>query len=164
MIWLLFLLDSIDISLTSNYITEMNKPRPPDAVISVMSKKLRSVYALIRSELEVRGLQALDISHGDLMFVLIHSGPQAMKELSRRIDRDKSTVTSLVDKLEGLGFVKRSDDPADRRASIIGLTQKGEELKHEFNKISRIALERFWHGIPQHERITFMEILSRISI
>jgi DNA-binding MarR family transcriptional regulator len=141
----------------------MKTIRSPESVISVMSKKLRSVYAVIRSELESRGLGALDISHGDIMFQLFNSGPQPMSELARRIDRDKSTVTSLITKLVKLGFIKRTYDPNDKRSIIIGLTKKGEELKKEFNKISVMILDRFWKEIPQQERIAFMDILDRIS-
>jgi DNA-binding MarR family transcriptional regulator len=129
-----------------------------------MSKKLRSVYAEIRSELEARGLKALDISHGDIIYVLLERGPQPMKELSRRINRDKSTVTSLISKLERLGFVGRTDDPEDKRSFLIGLTDKGERLRQDFYEISRIILDRFWYGISRHERESFMRILCRISV
>jgi DNA-binding MarR family transcriptional regulator len=158
------LLNYIDISLISNYIEGMDKPRPPEAVISEMSKKLRSAYTMIRVEMEARGLKGLDISHGDIMFVLMHSGPQPMAELARRINRDKSTVTSLVAKLEKRGFVRRSRDLEDKRSSIIELTRKGEGLRTEFNKISELVLNRFWNGISQSDRETFMHILCRISI
>ncbi len=141
----------------------MDKPLPPESVISLMSKKLRSVYAVIRAEMVAGGLEGLDISHGDILFVLFTYGSQPMTELSRKIDRDKSTVTSLVAKLERLGLVKRTPDSVDKRSSIIGLTDRGKELKTEFNKISDTALERFWQGIPRDERIAFMRILSRIS-
>jgi DNA-binding MarR family transcriptional regulator len=141
----------------------MGKARPPEAVISVMSKKLRAAYTVIRSELQSRGLHGLDISHGDILFALMNHGPQPMSELSRRIDRDKSTLTSLVAKLERRGFIRRTRDPEDKRSAIIGLTGKGEELKPGFNEISEFVLNRFWNVIPQHDREIFMDILCRIA-
>jgi DNA-binding MarR family transcriptional regulator len=153
----------VDISLMSNYNREVNKARPSESVVSEMSKKLRAAYAVIRSEMQSRGLRGLDVSHGDILFVLMHKGPQPMSELSKRIDRDKSTVTSLVAKLEALGFVSRVMDPGDKRSFVIGLTARGEELKSDFTEISAVMLDRFWKGIARRERETFMEILSRIS-
>jgi DNA-binding MarR family transcriptional regulator len=141
----------------------MDKRLPPESVISLMSKKLRSVYAVIRREMTARGLEGLDISHGDILFALFSGGSRPMNELSRKIDRDKSTVTSLVVKLERLGFVKRTADPADKRSFLIELTDRGKKLETEFNNISEKALDSFWKGVPRNERTKFMEILGQIS-
>lgn len=50
------------------------------------------------------------------------------RELSDRLGLTPSTVTSLLDRLELVGFVRRTPHPTDRRMTIITLTQPGEEL------------------------------------
>ena len=36
-------------------------------------------------------------------------------------------MSDLVDELERLGYVRRGPDPTDRRAKLIGLTERGED-------------------------------------
>lgn len=47
--------------------------------------------------------------------------------LGRCLDMQKGSLTSLIDSLEGYGFVKRSGDPEDRRRQWIYITSKGKE-------------------------------------
>jgi DNA-binding MarR family transcriptional regulator len=139
----------------------MASRKPAEAVISQMGRKLRFAHATIRSEMAARGMEGIDVSHGDILYVLLQDGPQRMSDLSRRIDRDKSTVTSLIGKLERRGYVQRRPDPRDGRGWTVELTGKGKRLKPDFDEISRIILERFWQDVPPKDRETFMEILSR---
>ena len=48
-----------------------------------------------------------------------------MTELSRRMMVSNGATTSLVDRLEEDGLLKRAPHPGDRRATIIHLTAKG---------------------------------------
>jgi DNA-binding MarR family transcriptional regulator len=40
----------------------------------------------------------------------------------------KQTVGSIVDQLEGSGYVRRVPDPTDARARLVTMTDKGREL------------------------------------
>lgn len=47
------------------------------------------------------------------------------RDLARRLLISSGTVTTMVDRLERAGLVKRSANPDDRRSLLIGLTDKG---------------------------------------
>ncbi len=49
-------------------------------------------------------------------------------ELAERVGLTPSTITSLLDRLETVDFVRRSPHPTDRRKTIIALTETGAEL------------------------------------
>ena len=53
--------------------------------------------------------------------------------LGQRVQLDSATLTGVLDRLEGLGYIERQKNPRDRRAILIQLT--GEGRKHA----SRIA-------------------------
>jgi MarR family 2-MHQ and catechol resistance regulon transcriptional repressor len=55
-------------------------------------------------------------------------GGLSQRELSDRLVVDRSNVTGLLDRLERAGWVKRSDDPKDRRIYRITLTPAGRRL------------------------------------
>lgn len=50
------------------------------------------------------------------------------KELGVRCVIDKSTITSLINKMEKQGFIKRTNDKTDKRAINIWLTDTGRML------------------------------------
>lgn len=49
----------------------------------------------------------------------------SQRELSDKLLVDRSNVTGLLDRLEKLGWVRRSDDPRDRRVYRVTLTESG---------------------------------------
>jgi DNA-binding MarR family transcriptional regulator len=57
-------------------------------------------------------------------------GPEGsrMSELAEAAQLTKQTMTSIVDRLERAGYVERRTDPADSRARIVTITDKGREL------------------------------------
>lgn len=64
----------------------------------------------------------------------ILAGPGAAEGLSQReladaLVVDRSNVTGLVDRMETAGWVRRADDPADRRVYRVKLTAAGRKLQ-----------------------------------
>jgi DNA-binding MarR family transcriptional regulator len=53
--------------------------------------------------------------------------PISLSELAEKLTCVRSNVTQLVDRLEADGLVKRTDDPADRRAVRAAVTALGRK-------------------------------------
>src|SRR5512142_2337267 len=56
-------------------------------------------------------------------------GPSTQWALGQAIGLDKTTLTTLLDRLEQAGLLVRQADPQDRRARIPDVTQTGRELQ-----------------------------------
>lgn len=54
-------------------------------------------------------------------------GRMTMTELGRRIPLSRAAVTTLTDRLERVGFVKRVPDPTDRRRILLEVTERVEQ-------------------------------------
>ncbi|MFF0265143.1 MarR family winged helix-turn-helix transcriptional regulator [Kribbella sp. NPDC004536] len=65
-----------------------------------------------------------------LLCVLI-AGPQGMTDLSGILSIERSSLTSMVDRLERRSLVARIPSPGDRRACRIELTPDGLTLAHQ---------------------------------
>ena len=52
----------------------------------------------------------------------------SQRELGDVLVVDRSNVTGLVDRMEKAGWVRRTDDPADRRVYRVMLTSAGRRL------------------------------------
>ena len=65
-----------------------------------------------------------------LIHELSEEGPQMMTALRDRLGVSARTITVLVDGLERDGFATRAPHPEDRRATLVGLTDKGHAAHH----------------------------------
>jgi len=64
---------------------------------------------------------------GALSALVVAGQPLSLSELAEKLTCVRSNITQLVDRLEGDGLVKRTDDPADRRGVRAELTKLGRE-------------------------------------
>ncbi len=64
--------------------------------------------------------------------------PMTMTAISCKLYISKPAVTSLVDRLEKKGYLKRLNDPHDRRVSLLQIQAKG---KNTAGKISARVLD-----------------------
>lgn len=128
-------------------------------MVSLLRGKINN---FILSRLAEEGIRELAPSHGSILVVLYYEGPQPMAVLSEKINRDKSTLTVLVRKLEALGYIERETDAHDSRVSVIHLTEKGFQFRALFERISRELAERIWGDTPEKERKQFSEELARM--
>jgi DNA-binding MarR family transcriptional regulator len=101
----------------------------PDKIIYLIWRIRDKTSRMIVAELKKNSLGALAPSHGDILYVLFFKGPLSMRELANIIHRRQPTVTTLVNKLIQIGYVRKETDSKDERVSIISLTRKGEDLK-----------------------------------
>ena len=106
------------------------------AIFSHASRLREMGNRFILAELEKAGLADLAPSHGDVLAHLLGCEACNMSDLAKQIRRTKSTVTTLVEKLERNGYVERVPDPADSRGVLVRLTDKGRALEPAFTAIS----------------------------
>ena len=66
-------------------------------------------------------------SGSGLVWLLGTQGSVRMGSVAQRLACDPSNVTLLATSLEGLGLVRRVDDPSDRRRRLLQLTEQGRE-------------------------------------
>ena len=133
-----------------------------DHVIALAGSITEKADKLINRELRARGIRGLAPSHGAILFELYRSETIPMKEIARRISRDKSTVTALIKKLEAFGYVEKIDDREDGRVTLVRLTKKGLELKPAFDGISEMLLERVYEGFSTEEKKKIVGALEKM--
>lgn len=63
----------------------------------------------------------------ELLQVLAERSPARIGDLAARQRLATSTVSGLVSQMINAGLVARAVDPADRRASVVSLTEAGEQ-------------------------------------
>jgi len=108
-------------------------------------------------------MKGLAPSHGDILGALILAGQLSMKELARATNRDKSTVTALVNKLVSLGYVERKTDAGDGRVTLVQLSAKGRSIEPKIRDIGRKLRSLAYRNISKKEREVLIDLLTRIE-
>ena len=131
--------------------------------ISLLSHIHTITADFITEKLKERGYPDFASSHGNILFQLSVNEKMTMGELAEKINRDKSTTTVLVRKLEAEGFITGEPDPADKRSRIIFLTAKGKQFNNTAMELSKDLLGTFYKGFTEEEKETFFQTLLKIK-
>ncbi|WP_406509167.1 MarR family winged helix-turn-helix transcriptional regulator [Streptomyces sp. NBC_00212] len=98
-----------------------------------------------------------------LMMHLWDAGATRQSELIRLLDLDPSTVTKMLQRLEQAGYVRRSPDPKDRRASLVEATEDSlvlhERVKAAWNELEQQTLA----GLDAAERAELTRLLGKVE-
>jgi DNA-binding MarR family transcriptional regulator len=91
---------------------------------------LHQTYNLIYKHVERCATKAgLSAATALPLFVVKDAGhPLPLSHLAHQLVQEPQSVTSLIDRLEGKGLVRRVPDSRDRRVINVGLTPKGEAV------------------------------------
>ncbi len=85
------------------------------------------------------------------------------KDLTKQLHLDSSSLTGHLDRMERVGLVVRKDDPEDRRAIRVFLTDKGRRLKQQLEPIGKELKETLQKGEPEEKVAAFTAALRHIS-
>lgn len=133
-------------------------------ILSLISRIRRQANKFIENELRNRQVAGIAPSHGDILFYLYKYQTLTMHQLSKLIDRDKSTVTVLIYKLVKLGYVIKEQDTQDARVYRLSLTEKGRELQPIFEEISERLLTAIYSDFTPEEKKQILLLLQKIRL
>ena len=83
--------------------------------------------------------------------------------LAERLGLDRTTVTYLLDGLEGEDLVKRTPDPADRRVRHVNLTSPGHSRFVNMAKAVQQVEERVLSRLSAAEAEQLLQMLGKAS-
>jgi len=100
---------------------------------------------------QYRVLNLLDDSEG-----------QRLTTLSDRLLCARSTITRIIDQLEGDGLVRRVNDAEDRRAQRVVLTDEGQALRKRVRTVHEDSLGRRMSALSAAEHQQLQRLLRRL--
>lgn len=133
-----------------------------DLIIYIIARIREKANRFIVDELRAHGLQDLAPIHGEILLILFSHPELSMKQIAEQVDRKKSTVTTLVEKLIKLGYAQKEVDIYDNRSYLISLTDKGYALREVLIEISDKLIEKVYKDIPLQERKQIVKSLKKI--
>ncbi len=134
-----------------------------DIIISLIARIREKANRFISEELKTRGLEKMAPIHGDVLYALFVHNKLTMKEVAEVVDRKKSTVTTIIDKLINLGYVKKQQLASDSRTFEVSLTAQGKLLKQPLIEISTRLSDKVYKNMPVRERQQLVASLKKIN-
>jgi DNA-binding MarR family transcriptional regulator len=89
--------------------------------------------------------------------------PRTQLELSRVVCVDKTTLITVLDRLEKQDLVVRTVDPSDRRVRIPQITDAGRAVYATFAAARDAAEARALDGVSAADRALLLDVLDTIA-
>jgi MarR family 2-MHQ and catechol resistance regulon transcriptional repressor len=126
---------------------------------------LMKAHEAMRKHAE-RHIHSLGIGFSDfaVLEVLLHKGPLPVNEIGRLVRLTSGSITTAVDRLERKGMVERKNDPEDRRARVVHLTEAGRKLIERAFADHEAAMEHAAAGLTRQERAEVVALLKKLGI
>lgn len=124
--------------------------------------KIRQVgERLFLRRLKEAGIE-INPAQGRIMFALWQKDGVSIQELVRKTQLGKSTLTSMLDRLEAMGYLRRQRSDEDRRLVLIHRTEKDRATETQYVQLSEQMTEIWYQGFTDAEADGFEACLQRI--
>ena len=117
----------------------------------------RKHQSYIKTKYQISALEMEIIQLVDL------EGPKRMKDIGGYFDVKLSTLTSVVDKIEKQGLVKRVNSQEDRRVVLLQVSRKGKKLHDQYQRYLHVIALLTHRNMNPNEFSGFLEGLEKIS-
>jgi DNA-binding MarR family transcriptional regulator len=143
---------------------EPARPEPADpAGDDALSEALTAVARQLRDR-SAETLAPWDITPAHLraLRTLARHETMRLSELSDRLQIAPRTATEVVDALQAGGLVRRRADPADRRAVLVEVTERGADMLAEIRAARGTEAGRIFGRLGPDDRAELARILSQL--
>jgi len=127
--------------------------------------RLLTAFMAVARWLKPRSADGRRIEPG--AFYALHAvachGPIRLSDLAGRLNLDASTVSRHVRNLEQAGYLDRTPDPADRRASQVFLSEAGRSVLCATVEVRRARVAAALAGWSEPDRHQLVTLLTQLA-
>ncbi|MHC4596160.1 MAG: MarR family winged helix-turn-helix transcriptional regulator [Planctomycetota bacterium] len=124
--------------------------------------KIRQVGGRISERILKQHNVEINSAQGRIMFALWQNDGISINELAKKTQLKKSTLTSMLDRLERMGYIRRQRSTKDRRKILIKRTEKDRTMEKKYIEVSEEMTRLFYKGFSKSQIDRFESDLARI--
>ncbi|HZU75270.1 MAG TPA: MarR family transcriptional regulator [Dehalococcoidia bacterium] len=102
----------------------------------------------------------LSQAEAHVLAYLAEHAPCSINDLHHSFGHKRSTLTSLLDRLEGRGWIRRMAHPSSRRLVQVELTDAGQPVAARVSSVIRDLEQRLLSRVGQSEAEAFQHVLD----
>jgi DNA-binding MarR family transcriptional regulator len=142
-----------------------SKPAPItiDAVYAApgyLFRRMQQIAVSIFME-ECKAFDLTPVQYAALIAIHTHPGIDATR-LSAVIAFDRSTLGSVIERLQAKDFVERKPAPEDKRIKLLHLTKSGAAILKEIIPVVERAQARMLEPLKPSDRKTLMGLMAQL--
>jgi DNA-binding MarR family transcriptional regulator len=112
--------------------------------------------------LDRQGIDQLNSAQGRILNILWNEDGIPISDLAKKTGLANTSLTGMLERLDKSGYLERIPDPADRRRTVIRLTDKALSMKEQYQRVSDQLSAFFYKGFSYKEIVQFEKNLERI--
>lgn len=123
---------------------------------------MRRIHAQLGARAAQFDTHKIGPSGGILLLTLADMAPVKMHALVAAMQRDKSQMTRAIQALEAKNLIMRTDDPDDKRVSVLQLTEQGRSAVEGLQIAVADVLKDILSPLSMDEQETLRVLLRRL--
>lgn len=131
-------------------------------LLQQLGRTSKMMSAQISEEMRSSGLDITKEQGMALRRLLQKSGP-TQSELAWITNRDKTSLTRLLAKMEGSVLIERREDDNDKRIKRVYLTDKGRAMAERVERVLQSIASKYITNIPEEEINEVISSLEKIQ-
>ena len=112
--------------------------------------------------LDEAGIEAFNGAQGRILYVLWQGDGLTISQIGAQTSLANTTLTSMLERMDAGGLIRREPSPNDRRAQLIFLTESARALQADYDRISQQMNELYYRGFTPEEVRRLEGYLERI--
>ena len=111
-----------------------------------------------------KNIDAFNGAQGRILYVLWQEDGVPIKIISVKSGLAITSLTTMLERMEKNGLISRKTDEADKRKTLLFLTDKAKELKEAYDSVSNEMGNIYYRDFTDKEILQFEEYLNRIRV
>ncbi len=109
-----------------------------------------------------RDIEAFNGAQGRILYVLFQEDGVPIKTVSEKCGLAITSLTTMLERMEKGGLILRKQDSADKRKTLLFLTDKAKDLENDYVAVSEEMGDIYYQGFTEEEVRAAEDYLDRI--
>ncbi|CAM2815870.1 MarR family winged helix-turn-helix transcriptional regulator [Streptococcus mutans] len=133
---------------------------PAVKAMVVFRKAMRTIDAQVAPSYKNNGLTQTQFAVLDVLYA---KGEMTISRLIASILATSGNMTVVIKNMERNGWIYRSPNPDDRRASVVGLTEVGKQLIQKALPDHIAMVESVFSVMTEEEQLVLIDLLKKFK-
>ncbi len=112
--------------------------------------------------LSQKNIDAFNGPQGRILYVLWQADGIPIREVSDKSGLALTSLTTMLERMEKAGLIRREQDGEDRRKTKLYLTEKARDLQNDYDAVSNEMTDIYYQGFSSEEIGQFDAYLDRV--
>lgn len=128
--------------------------------VSPIHKATRQISLAVEGDMRELGLGP---GEGHLLCYLRVYGPSSINEIRRVFGHKRSTLTSMLDRLDGRSLIRRKINRSDRRVIDVEVTPQGKDVAERVGKLMDALEAAIYERVLPEDLDGFRNVMAAIA-